>query len=91
MATDQNRDIRSDPLPWLLDGQTESMTMHELLALASKLHVERAIATQDDLNVLMNTIRHRAEQELEVGDGFKFETVRVERKLDGSVSIIFGF
>jgi hypothetical protein len=39
----------------------------------------------------MNTIRHRAEQELEVGDGFKFETVRVERKLDGSVSIIFGF
>jgi hypothetical protein len=65
--------------------------MPDLLALASELHMGGQASSQDELNALMNMIRRRAAQELEVGDGIKFETVRVERKLDGSISIFFGF
>jgi len=88
METGHNMQIPDNARHW--QGDVGTMTMHDLLALASKLYMCGQAASQSQLNNLMKTIRRRAAQELEVGDGVRFETVRVERKLDGSVSIFFG-
>jgi len=70
--------------------QEGALDLHGLLMQAAKVHQGCMIVSSDALSKLMGLIKLRAQQELEVGDGLKVETVRVERKLDGSVTVFFG-
>lgn len=65
-----------------------TLTLRELMGLAAHFHLLRS--TTADFSLLIHWIRERAQQELDTGDGIKVETVRVERKLDGTVSVSFG-
>ena len=61
-----------------------------LLRQAAKVHQGCMKFSSDGIAKLMGLIKTRAQQELDVGDGLKVETVRVERRLDGSVTVFFG-
>ncbi len=69
----------------------ETMSLQDLMGLAALFHLGRANSSEKNLADVIHVIQQRAMEELEIGDGFKYETVRVERKLDGTVAIFFGF
>ncbi len=64
--------------------------MAQSLRLAAQFHLGGLHATDGQLGSIVKSVKHFAVVELERGDGRKVESVRVERKLDGSVSIFFG-
>ncbi len=64
-------------------------SLKELLGVAARWHLGHTLSSSE-MDSLMHHIRQTATAELEVGDGVKVETVRVERKLDGSIGIFFG-
>lgn len=70
----------------------EQMSLTDLLELAAHFHLglTNKSISMADMDTLLRLIKQRATADLDVGDGMKCETVRVERKLDGSVSIFFG-
>lgn len=70
-------------------GNMNKLNLPELMRLASQFHLGRI--SQGDMSAVLDLIKERACEEIDVGDGMKMETVRVERKLDGSVMIFFGF
>jgi len=78
-------------VPGASEAYFETLALSDLLRLAAQVHMGGNVATsQTDTKSLMHLIKRRAASELEIGDGLKCETVRVERKLDGTVSIFFG-
>jgi hypothetical protein len=82
------------PSPGALSGSAdvEKMSLNDLLQLAAHFHMGLTTNSRSEtgMKTLMQLIKQRAAVELDVGDGMKCETVRVERKLDGTVSIMFG-
>jgi hypothetical protein len=72
--------------------EVEQMSLNDLLQLAAHFHMGLTTnsTAKTGMKTLMQLIKQRAAVELDVGDGMKCETVRVERKLDGTVSIMFG-
>jgi hypothetical protein len=70
----------------------EQMSLNDLLQLAAHFHMGLTTnsSSPTGMNTLLQLIKQRASDELDCGDGMKCETVRVERKLDGTVSIFFG-
>jgi hypothetical protein len=60
------------------------------LRLAAQHHRGALEFTGEQSTDLIKILKQKAMDELELGDGRKIESVRVERKLDGSVSIFFG-
>lgn len=67
------------------------ITLDEFLRLAARYHLGGLTLSDGELSYLLSGLKERAALELDLGDGRKFESVRVERKLDGSVSVFFGF
>ncbi|HEY9730973.1 MAG TPA: hypothetical protein V6C89_03625 [Drouetiella sp.] len=69
-------------------GKVENLD--QALRLAAQLHYGGLQTSEEQLCSLVKEIKRLAVTELEKGDGRKVESVRVERKLDGSVIIFFG-
>lgn len=83
----------SSALPNNLSVDNQIALLNDLdhaLKLAAQFHLGGLHATGDQLCLIVKRVKHFAIQELERGDGRKVESVRVERKLDGSVAIFFG-
>ncbi len=68
----------------------EVTSLDEALQLAAKLHYGALQGSDEQLCSVIENVKRIAIKELDRGDGRKVESVRVERKLDGSVSIFFG-
>lgn len=74
-----------------IDDQINSLNdLDHALRLAAQFHLNGLHASADQLCSIVKRIKLFATRELEPGDGRKVESVRVERRLDGSVSIFFG-
>jgi|688.fasta_scaffold617259_2 hypothetical protein len=68
----------------------EIQDLDQALRLAARLHLGGTPGSEEQLCSLVKNVRRLAIKELDRGDGRKVESVRVERKLDGSVTIFFG-
>lgn len=68
----------------------EIQDLDQALRLAARLHLGLMPGAEEQLCSLVKNVRRLAIRELDRGDGRKVESVRVERKLDGSVTIFFG-
>lgn len=84
---DLERNPSTTPFPHAFSA---SLGLDQWLRLAARYHLGGLNLSDKDLTLLMDKIKQSAMHELELGDGRKVESVRVERKLDGSVSIFFG-
>jgi hypothetical protein len=88
MALDRKLDNRRATLPLKL--VESNFNLDQLLRLAAQYHLGGLKLTDDELSGLIKQIKKNGMVELDLGDGRKIESVRVERKLDGSVCIFFG-
>ncbi len=66
------------------------MNLDELLGLASRYHLGGLRLSDDAALGLIRTLKSKAREELEEGDGKRLETVRVEKQLGGRVVLFFG-
>ena len=85
--------LKADGVPSLAGGVEQISNVNNLthaLKLASRYHFGGLRLTDDQLHSLVKRVKDLATVELEPGDGRKVESVRVERKMDGSASIFFG-
>lgn len=73
--------------PHLVDS---SLELDQLLGLAGRYHLGGLKLPDKDISILLEKLKQSAKLALELGDGRKIGSVRVERKLDGSISIFFG-
>lgn len=74
-----------------IDDQINGLSnLEHALRLAAQFHLNGLHASEEQLWLIVKRIKQFATRELEPGDGRKVESVRVERRLDGSVSIFFG-
>ncbi len=69
-------------------GQLQNLD--QALRLAAQFHLNGLHASEDQMCSIVKRLKHLSISELEPGDGRKVESVRVERRLDGSVSMFFG-
>lgn len=74
------------------DGRewVSGLSLLQLLNLAARYHLGGLKLSNSDATRLMKSLQKKAEDELEPGDGLRVETVRVEKRLDGSVAMFFG-
>lgn len=72
-----------------LNSTTEINDLDHALQLAAKYHFAGQGAAEQLYSIVKN-VKRLAMDELDRGDGRKVESVRVERRLDGSVTIFFG-
>ncbi|CAN5587083.1 hypothetical protein BH10CYA1_BH10CYA1_23200 [soil metagenome] len=74
-----------------VDNQISRISdLDHALRLAAQFHLGGLHATDEQLCSLVKRVKNLAMLDLERGDGRKVESVRVERRLDGSISIFFG-
>lgn len=101
MNLQENSDVNiSAPKSYLectnVDGASFSMKFSSIncldaaLRLAAQYHLGGLLVSDEELKLLVGRLKDLAIDELELGDGRKVESVRVERRVDGSVSIFFG-
>ncbi|MBS1953172.1 MAG: hypothetical protein JST89_03245 [Cyanobacteria bacterium SZAS-4] len=64
--------------------------LDDALRLAAQFHLNGLHGSEEQLCSIVKRVKHFATAELEPGDGRKVESVRVERRLDGSVTTFFG-
>lgn len=64
--------------------------LDQALRLAAQLHYGAVTGSDSMLCSVVEKLKRLAITELDKGDGRKVESVRVERRLDGSVSVFFG-
>lgn len=74
------------------DGRewVSGLSLWQLLNLAARYHLGGLRLSNSDATRLMKSLRKKAEEQLEPGDGIRVETVRVEKRLDGTVAMFFG-
>lgn len=97
---DRSNERKAEPSVFLT-GEAESScqdgnaiyeidNLDQALRLAAKLHYGVLAGSDSELCSIVEKLKRLAVRELDKGDGRKVESVRVERRLDGSVSVFFG-
>ncbi|HEY9677819.1 MAG TPA: hypothetical protein V6C76_07405 [Drouetiella sp.] len=86
------QNVQPEPVARQAEGDVVS-TLSDLtqaMRFATKYHLGCIRLNDEQLCGLVKKLKQLAAVELEPGDGSRVESVRVERKLDGTVSIMFG-
>lgn len=68
---------------------TNDMSLDDLLPVATKLFYREIALSPAEINMLLDLMRLRAEENLRTGEQLRGGCVLVEKRIDGTVKVLF--
>lgn len=89
---DLNKQRRRKVMQKISEGveNIDRLNLNQLMRLAVRYHLGGLKLSDANALHLISSLKRKASEELEEGDGKKVETVRVEKRLGGQVVVFFG-